>query len=410
MFLELLGFIFLGIGVGILTGLIPGIHVNSVCFILLSSFPLLISDGISSLSIAALVISMAITHTILDFIPSIFLGAPEPSTALSVLPGHKLLLQGKGLEALFLTIMGGIGVVILFVLFLPILIFLLPLLYNSIKFYIHWILLLLVLIMILREPGWKKIIWSILIFFLSGILGLLTLNSILLPSHFLFFPLFTGLFGISTLLVSLKGKSIIPPQEKFFWKIERKLILLGTLKSFFSSLLVGILPGVGAAQATILTQELTRKKEKDPREFLISIGGINTAVAIFSLLSLFVIQKPRSGAAVFISKLLQEFGLNELLLLIACALISVGISSIITLKIAKKTLTLLPKISYHKISLLTIFFLFCLVIFLTGKFGLLILLTSTSIGLIAPLTGTRRSHAMGVLLLPVILFYAGLTI
>jgi len=42
---------------------------------------------------------------------------------------------------------------------------------------------------------------------------------------------------------------------------------------------------------------------------------------------------------------------------------------------------------------------------LTGPIGVLILLTSTAVGVIAPLAGTNRSHAMGCLILPVILYF-----
>lgn len=404
MFLEILCFTILGILAGTLTGLLPGIHVNNVCITLLGSYPLFMAYHIPDHAIISFIISMSVTHTIMDFIPSIFLGAPEDSTALSVLPGHALLLQGKGLEALYLTIIGGVGVVIILVISTPLLLLLLPIVYNTIKFYIHLVLIIIVIVMVITERKLKRF-FALMIFFLSGILGLIVFNSPVISPTFMFFPLFTGLFGISTLIISLRGKSMIPPQESWIGKIDRNLIISGVIKSFFSGLLVGTLPGVGAAQATVLAQEITRKR--DPREFLISVGGINTAVAIFSILSLATIGKARSGAAVVISKILYHFGPNEIILLISSALIAVGISAMLALKISKKGLNLMRKIPYHKLSLLTIAFLILLVIILTGWIGLLILLVSTSIGLIAPLAGVKRSHCMGVLLLPVILFYSG---
>ncbi len=404
MFLEILFFIILGILAGTFTGLMPGIHVNNVSLIVISISPVFIAYHIPFHAVASFIMAMAVTNTILDFIPSIFLGAPEDSTALSVLPGHRLLLQGKGLEALFLTIIGGVGVTILFVLLIPVLLLFLPVFYNTIKPYISWILIAIVFIMILTEERSKKIL-ALIVFILSGILGLIVFNSAAISPVFVFFPLFTGLFGISTLIISLRGESIIPPQEQWIGKIERNLIFSGVIKSFFSGLLVGTLPGLGAAQATVLTQEITRKQ--DSKEFLISIGGINTAVAIFSILSLYTIGKPRSGAAVAIGKIIGDFGTNELILLISTALIAVGISSILALKISKRGLVLIEKIPYNKLSVLTIIFLILLIAILTGFPGLLILFVSTSVGLIAPLTGVKRSHSMAVLLLPVILFYAG---
>jgi putative membrane protein len=53
-------------------------------------------------------------------------------------------------------------------------------------------------------------------------------------------------------------------------------------------------------------------------------------------------------------------------------------------------------------------FLVLLVGLFTGISGLLIMIVAAAIGLVPNLTGIRRSHAMGCLLLPTILFFAGL--
>ena len=50
---------------------------------------------------------MAITHTFIDFIPSIFLGAPDEDSVLSILPGHKLLLKGYAYTGIILTLYGS---------------------------------------------------------------------------------------------------------------------------------------------------------------------------------------------------------------------------------------------------------------------------------------------------------------
>lgn len=406
MFFEILFFVLAGVAAGTFTGLIPGIHTNTVCMILLSLFPLMLSYGIPIHGIIALIISMTITHTIVDFIPSVLLGAPDDSTALSVLPGHKLLLEGKGLEAIYLTIIGGVGVVILFVLFLPLLLKILPTLYETIKQHIQFILTVIVFVMIGIEKGLKGKFFGSAIFFLSGILGLIILNSTVLPANEMFFPLFTGLFGISTLLISLNKKVKIPKQEKETTNVDRKLAIFGSIKAFLSGLIVGILPGVGSAQATVLSQLATRKK--DDKEFLVSVGGINTAVALFSLVSLYSIGRPRSGAAVAVARILGSFGLNELILLVASGLIATGIAAILTLKLSKKFLKLVEKVPYDKLSLGIIAFLILLTLIFTGPLGLFVLLISTAIGLLAPLTGVKRSLCMGVLILPVIFFYSGL--
>ena len=86
MLFEILAF-FIGILAGIFTGLFPGIHVNLVSVFLISISPSLLKYT-SPISLAIFIVSMSITHSFLDFIPSIFLGAPDEDSFLSILPGH----------------------------------------------------------------------------------------------------------------------------------------------------------------------------------------------------------------------------------------------------------------------------------------------------------------------------------
>ena len=91
MIIELMVAILLGVTAGTLTGLIPGVHVNLVSVLIVAFAPVLLMY-VSPIIIAVLIVSLALTHTFIDSIPSIFLGAPNPETVLSVLPGHKKLL------------------------------------------------------------------------------------------------------------------------------------------------------------------------------------------------------------------------------------------------------------------------------------------------------------------------------
>src|SRR3989338_9071935 len=105
MLLEIIIPLLLGIVAGTFTGLTPGVHINLVAVLLLT---LSTKINLPIFSIVVFIISMATTHTFLDFIPSVFLGAPDPSTVLTVLPGHRYLIKGKGFEAVMLSIYGSI--------------------------------------------------------------------------------------------------------------------------------------------------------------------------------------------------------------------------------------------------------------------------------------------------------------
>ncbi len=103
MLIQILLAIFVGILFGTLTGLIPGIHINLVGIFLVSLSATLLLK-LNPIYLIIFITAMAITHTFIDFIPAIFLGCPDGETELSVLPGHELLKQGKGYEAVLLSV------------------------------------------------------------------------------------------------------------------------------------------------------------------------------------------------------------------------------------------------------------------------------------------------------------------
>ena len=112
-------FALLGVAAGALTGIVPGLHVNNLALLIiaaggaLSAFVLSIFPGASLFDIAlltaSLITSVAVTHTFVNCIPSTFLGAPDESTSLSVLPAHRMTLEGRGYEAVELSAMGSLG-------------------------------------------------------------------------------------------------------------------------------------------------------------------------------------------------------------------------------------------------------------------------------------------------------------
>src|SRR3989338_6704753 len=148
MFLEFLIVSLLGIFAGIFTGLTPGIHINLVS-LLVVSYSAYLSNIFSLPSLGIFIISMAITHTFLDTLPAIFLGAPESETALSVLPGHKLLLNGMGYEAVKLTIIGSFFSLLAALSLFPFFIFIVPRIYDKIQVYIGYLMIAIIAYMII---------------------------------------------------------------------------------------------------------------------------------------------------------------------------------------------------------------------------------------------------------------------
>jgi putative membrane protein len=322
-----------------------------------------------------------------------------------VLPGHRFLLEGRAQEAICLTVGGGIGVIMMSVALFPLVSIILPILYAAIRSYMAWLLLGIASFMILLDRG-RKMLAGLLVFGLSGTLGFLTLGTPLLPDQSLLFPIFTGLFGTSTLIISIRSRIAVPSQSTAPVRLCLKDSALGTVKGFFSGMLMGILPGIGAAQAGVMAHVLSRGK--GIKEFMVSLGGINTVAALFSLMALYLISKPRSGAAIAVQEVLPGFGFWEMLLLMATALFSAGAGAFLTIRLGRSFSKMFQRLDYSKVSLGIMAMLIAMVALMTGAVGMLYMTTATAIGMLPPLLGVKRTHCMGVLMLPIMLFYFGM--
>ncbi|MBS3112175.1 tripartite tricarboxylate transporter permease [Candidatus Woesearchaeota archaeon] len=385
--------ILIGTSLGIITGLTPGIHINLVSIIIISLLPKLTLQD--PLLIVLTITSMSITHTFLDIIPSTFLGVPSEETALSILPTHKFLLEGRGYEAVRIATLGSLLGLISTIAITPILIPVLKFAYDYIKTLTPYILILATIILILKE---KNKIYTILIFFLAGILGIYTLNTHLINQPL--FPLFTGLFGTAGLILSLKDNTQIPKQRYTIPKINGIYKILP--KGLFASTLTGFLPGLGSAQAAIIATSTS--KDKDPKNYIFLIGSINTIVMIVGLITFYTINKSRNGSVIAISKLMETLTINNFIIIIASILITGSIATFLALKISKIFAKVITKINYRVLCKLIISFLSILVLFISGTYGLLLLITATALGVIPPLLKVSRHHLMGSLILPIILF------
>ncbi len=396
--LEIIFALLIGVFTGVVTGLLPGLHVNTVAAIVLASLAFL-TNYFSFLSLGVFLIAMLITHSFLDFIPSIFLGAPdEGETSLSVLPGHKMLLRGEGYRALKLTVVGGIGAYLIGLITLPLFFIFVNYGYGYLEIIIAPLILSFSALFILSEKGIRKKVWAFLIFLLSGTLGLLVLNNLSLKEPL--FPLLAGLFGISTLLLSASGIRKIP-EQKFDSKTE-----FGTfwahLKGSACAALMAVLPALGAAQATILAQFLSRKRSAE--EFLMIVGGINTVSVLFVLTTLFLINKSRTGV-IAVMKQFLALDSNSYLVLLAASFAATGLAVFLTMVLGKYFANRIWKINYRKLAIAILAFVIVLVGVFSGGLGLFVLSISTAIGLLAPKVGIKRIHAMGVLVIPVVAYF-----
>ena len=337
---------------------------------------------------------MAITHTFLDFIPSIFLGCPDTDTELSVLPGHELLKKGEGYQAILLTAYGSIAAVFILILIAFPSIILISKTYPLIQNLIPYILILISITLILLE---KKKLLALFVFLLTGTLGFLILNNPSIQEPLL--PMLTGLFGSSTLLMSIKSKTKIPSQIIQKPKVKFFKPLIGSL---IASPLCSFLPGLGAGQAAIIGNTISKS---DREQFLFLLGATNTLVMGFSFISLYVIYKTRTGAAVAVQEIIKTLSWKLLILILIVILISGIISYFITLFLARIFSEKINNVNYTVLSSITLIILTIIIFLVSGIIGILVFAITTLTGIYCISLKVKRTNMMGCLLIPVILFY-----
>ena len=209
--------ILLGAGIGILlgtiSGIIPGVHANTLAGVLLS-FQVVLLSLFGPLVLAGAMFAALITHTFVDAVPSTFLGIPDADTSLAVLPAHALCLEGNGEEAVRIAALGSACAMVIAVPLSVVCFFLLPALQPYFDWWIGILLIASIGYMIVTSecPG-----WGLALFLVSGVLGIFALHYAFLSWHTLagssaiLMPLLTGLFGISVLITASQGK--LPEQH-----------------------------------------------------------------------------------------------------------------------------------------------------------------------------------------------------
>ena len=393
MLIQLILFLLLGIFSGTITGLIPGIHINLIgAFLISLSTTVLFS--LNPIYFVIFITSMAITHTFIDFIPSILLGCPDTDTELSILPGHKLLKKGLGYQAILLTVYGSVAAIVILILILPIFFLIIPKINSLIQNLLPFILITVSIFLIYLE---KRKFSALLVFFLTGILGLTVLNLPNINQPLL--PLLTGLFGASSLILTIKNKPKIPKQIIAKPKIKILKPLLGAI---IASPLCSFLPGLGSGQAAIIGNTISKT---DNRGFLVLLGATNTLVMGFSFVSLYLISKTRTGAAVAIKEITGVPSQKILAIIIITIILSSIISYFLSIQLAKIFSTKIHSFNYSFISSITLATLIIIVLAVSGLFGTLILATSTLTGLYCISLKVKRTNMMGCLLIPTIILY-----
>ena len=400
---DLFVFSIIGIFLGSVAGLLPGIHPNQFFLLVVSFLPFL--SSFPTETILALIINIMVSNILFNYIPAIFFSVPDPNTVLNILPGHRMVLDGRGLDALFISLCGVLLTTLFSIILLPLLLILIPILNTFVYPYLHVLLILLSLWMIYLEGDWKKRFLSLFLYIISGVWGILCLNSKIIDSEVVLFPALTGMFGLAGILTSIKENTKFPNQ-KYVGDVKIGNASKIVLWALIAGVLIGVLPGAGESQAGVLVSNITGLGQN---EFLGALAGINVSNAIFALVSLYSFGKVRSGSAAAVEAILPKFTLGYLIFSAGMIAISCGISAILVWVTGKKLLKFLERLNYKLVSKIIFIFTVMMVFIFSGLIGVFVLFVSTCLGVLPIFWDIKRTSNMGFLMVSTIIYFSGLT-
>lgn len=391
-YLAIMGF---GILAGTLTGLVPGIHPNTVIF---TSLPVYFVLEIYLPYYMCFMVALSVSHTFHDFLPAIFLGAPEAESALSALPGGELAARGEGKLAFQYTVYGGVFAVTAFVLSAPLLYLLLETVYSVISGVMAYVLLFFLAFTVFQSERLRN---ALAVTVIAGLLGTVAF-SMPVNQEYVLMPIFSGLYAVPAILHAFRSSYGLPVQYDLKPDVGRSA--RGGLVGFLAGLVAGVVPGVGPA---ISTTFLTPMMDGSEKEFLAGLGGVNTSDIVSSFLALYLLGKARSGASVAITNIT---GFDPVLAFFSAgiALLAVPLSVPVALYTGK-ILPVLLKRSLKPLLFAVLVLILSTNLVLTGATGILILLTASAIGYAALASGERRV-CMAVLIVPAISLFGGVGI
>ncbi len=411
--IGILMWVLAGAALGSVSGLIPGLHANNFALLLagiavsVPGPPLLVGVGM---------LAAGVVHTFVNAVPAMALGVPDAEMAVTALPGHRMVLEGRGYEAIRLSALGSILAVILAVpLAIPVTMAVTAV-YPTIRSNLSLLLALVVLGLLASEYTWWRRLGGLLSFGLATALGLLTLDispEAPLEAGGMLAPLFAGLFGAPVLLDAIRGGSV-PPQAGCGLRISRPVLVMTALGGAIAGAVVGYIPGISAAIAAVavllfIPEDGTNDgvgtdrgyvRGGSDRSYIVATSGVDTANTIFALFALAAIGQPRTGVMVAFENVNAPLDLPVLLVGVILAGV-VGYALVLVLGDAY--LRLIGRLTYWKISV-SVLSLLCLLSYLfTGPIGIAVFVVASVVGLVPIRFRARRVHLMGVLIGPLIL-------
>ena len=392
-----LAFVFGGVALGALSGLTPGLHVNNLALLLASVAAAV--PGPPRL-VGAAMLAAGVVHSFLDAVPALALGVPDAAMAATALPGHRLVIAGRGREAVRLSALGsGLAVAFAVPLAVPVT-RAMAAAYPFVRAHLPVVLGSVVAFLLLTEGTVRAIGGGAVTFLASGALGHATLDlapAAPLDAGGMLTPLFAGLFGAPVLLESLSGAGV-PEQDDSTVALPRRAVAGTAFAGSFAGAIVGYLPGVSAAVAAVVSLSVV-PGSTDARGFVVATSGVNTSNTVFALFALAALGTPRTGVMVALRDVDAPVALPLLLATTAVA----GLAGfLLVLSVGDRYLLAVGTVDNRRLSAAVLGLLVALSWLFAGAIGVAVFGVATVVGLVPSAFGARRVHSMGVLLGPLI--------
>ncbi|MFH1785007.1 MAG: tripartite tricarboxylate transporter permease [Candidatus Micrarchaeota archaeon] len=367
----------IGLVFGFVTGFFPGLHPNMLISAM-SNF------GLDGRTLALIIISLYPANLISAFIPSIFFGIPDSRTIVAILPGQRMVVEGKGLTALKIVLFSSIVTAFLSISFLYLSMDFFVFTYGIIKQHMRWILLGISILLLLKT---KKPHFSLFVFLLSGLLGRLSFESDMIDP---FLPLFSGMFAMAAIVNYRKSK--IPEQKEEEIKFDFLLfVFIGSLLG----MLADLIPGVGSpAQVAVFA---TIFIPMNTLGYLATISSISVSQAIFALATSISIGKSRIGAVVWLA---EAINIKENLVFLTCLFIISLSIAVFGIYLLRKYIAKLSSLDFSKVNIFLAAYLILITVAIDGTTGIMILILSTTLGWLTVKIGVERTNLMGSIILP----------
>lgn len=396
--LQLLAWVLAGSLLGSCSGLVPGLHANNFAFLLAGVAP---SVPGPPLFVGCAMLAAGVVHTFLNAVPAMALGVPDAEMAITALPGHRLVLEGRGSEAIRLSALGSILAVLAAVPLAVPVTRAVTAAYPTIRAHLSLVLAMVAVALIASEPTWRGRFGGLSSFALAAGLGALTLDlsaDAPLEAGGTLAPLFAGLFGAPVLIDAIRGSGI-PPQDGEDVTTSRRFVGTTAVAGALAGAVVGYIPGISAAIAAVAVLAVVPDGASD-RGYIVATSGVDTANTIFALFALVAIGQPRTGVLVAFEETAAPL---ELPILLAGVVLAGLLGFALVIVVGDAYLELVGRLTYWKISVAVLALLLGLSYLFTGPLGIVIFAAATAIGLVPVRLRCRRVHLMGVLIGPLML-------